>query len=305
MAVPDFQSLMLPVLRYLADGTARKSAEIRNAMSSEFKLTDTDRNELLPSGSDTRFDNNVSWALSYLTMAILTEKPSRGIFKISNRGMEALKEAPKRIDMKYLNRFPEYAEKRKRAQHSNEPTIETTIEGPQQQTPEELIGAGYLQIRDALAKDILTSVKSCSPRFFERLVVELLLKMGYGGSREDAGQVIGKSGDGGIDGVIKEDKLGLDIVYIKAKRWEGAVSAGSVRDFSGSLDYHGAKKGVFITTSSFTNDAKQYVGKTGEKKIVLLDGYELAQLMIDYNIGVSTVATYELKRIDSDYFEDE
>jgi len=305
MPIPDFQSLMLPIMRLMQDKETRKQAMIRDAMGKEFDLTEHERNELLPSGTVPRFDNNVSWALSYLSMAILLTKPSRGVYMISDRGLEALAGNPPRIDMKFLTRFPEYAERRRRATHGGEQTAETTVEIQQHQTPEELIGSGYEQLRETLAATILDRVKQCSPRFFERLVVELLLKMGYGGTLRDAGQVIGRSGDGGIDGVIKEDKLGLDVVYIQAKRWEGTVPVNAVRDFSGSLDYHSAKKGVFISTSDYTSDARQFVSRIGEKKIVLIDGEELAQLMIDHDVGVSTVATYAVKKIDSDYFEEE
>jgi restriction system protein len=305
MPVPDFQSLMLPIMKLMSDKEMRKSATIREDMAKEFNLTESDRYELLPSGTVTRFDNNVSWALSYLSMAMLVTKPTRGQYVISDRGIEILKTMPSRIDMKFLNRFPEYAERRRRATHGGEQPPEISAENQQHQTPEELIGSGYEQLRETLAATILDRVKQCSPRFFERLVVELLLKMGYGGTLRDAGQVIGRSGDGGIDGVIKEDKLGLDVVYIQAKRWEGTVPVGAVRDFSGSLDYHSAKKGVFISTSDYTSDARQFVSRIGEKKIVLIDGEELAQLMIDHDVGVSTVATYAVKKIDSDYFEEE
>jgi restriction system protein len=209
--------------------------------------------------------------------------------------------------MRYLTRFPEYVEKRGQLRRGDR-TQETAQLPPSvstEATPEELIGAGYQTLRDKLTKEILSLIHACSPRFFERLVVQLLLRMGYGGSLQDAGQVIGKSGDGGIDGVIKEDRLGLDFVYVQAKRWENAVGRPQVQAFAGSLLGHGARKGVMITTSYFTPDAREYVKTTGDQKIVLIDGDELARLMIDYDVGVSTVNTYAIKKIDTDYFEEE
>jgi restriction system protein len=204
--------------------------------------------------------------------------------------------------MKLLQRYPEYVAWRSAAVKGRvKPQTEPKSED---QTPEEMIAEGYEKLKDSLGADILDHVKSCSPRFFERLVVKLLTRMGYGSALENAGRVVGRTGDGGIDGIIKEDKLGLDSIYIQAKRWEGSVGAGQVRDFAGSLDYHGAKKGVFITTSSFTKEARDFVGRLGEKKIVLIDGDQLADLMIEYDIGVSTVDTYQIKKVDSDYFEE-
>lgn len=294
---------MLPALRFLKDGQVRSSSEIREELATQSSLTDEERNELLPSGTVPRYDNNVSWALTFLAKALLINKPSRGHYQISDRGREVLRTSPDRVDMRYLARFPEYVEWRGQSRRPTSPTPPTRA--PAEHTPEELIGSGYELLRDNLAKEIMERVRVCSPRFFERLVVALLLKMGYGGTLPEAGQVMGKSGDGGIDGLIKEDKLGLDVIYVQAKRWDGTVPAGAVRDFAGSLDYHGAKKGVFITTSSFTTDGRQFVGKIGEKKIVLIDGLELAQLMMDYDVGVTTVNTYAVKRMDSDYFEEE
>jgi len=303
MAIPDFQSLMLPILQILKDGRVRPSSEIREEMAQSFSLTEEERNELLPSGTVPRFDNNISWALSYLVMALLVSRPSRGHYVITPRGKEVLATSPERIDMRYLTRFPEYVEKRGQVRRGG--TVHEISQAASTGTPEELIEAGYQILRDKMTKEILSLVHACSPRFFERLVIQLLLRMGYGGSLQDAGQVIGKSGDGGIDGVIKEDKLGLDVVYVQAKRWNGNVPASAVRDFSGSLDSHGAKKGVFITTSDFSKEARIYVSEIKGKKIVLIDGDELARLMIDHDVGVSTVNTYTIKKIDSDYFEEE
>ncbi|MBI5059925.1 restriction endonuclease [candidate division KSB1 bacterium] len=306
MPIPDFQTLMLPVLRSLADGKPRSLTEIVETLAVEYKLSEAERSELMPNGASPRFNYIVRWSMTYLFKAMLASRKSRGVYSISERGTATLKENPARIDMRFLTRFPEYVEWRESSTRGDdERTAHPAHDGPAPRTPEEQIGGAYQEIRAALADDILDKVKSCSPRFFERLVVDLLVRMGYGGTLPEAGQVIGKSGDGGIDGLIKEDKLGLGAIYLQAKRWEGLVPVGAVRDFSGSLDAHGAKKGVMISTSSFTSDAKTYVTKTGEKKIVLIDGYELAQLMIDHDVGVTPVTSYTIKRIDSDYFEEE
>ncbi len=213
-----------------------------------------------------------------------------------------LKEKPKRIDAAFLKRFPEFlefvgAKKDKQAAPASD-------ELNNNETPEEMIEAAYQKLRQGLAVELLQTIKSCSPAFFERLVIDLLVKMGYGGTRKDAGQAIGKSGDGGIDGIIKEDRLGFDVVYVQAKRWDNVVSRPEIQKFAGALQGQRAKKGVFITTSSFTRDARDYVSMI-ESKIVLIDGDLLAQLMIDFNIGVTAVASYELKRVDSDYFTEE
>jgi restriction system protein len=305
MPIPDFQTIMLPLLDFCNDGEVHTSREAYDALAKRFNLTEEERSTLLSSGKQPLFHNRVLWARFYLDKAGLIESPSRGAFRITSEGQKVLKQKPKTITEKSLLEIPRFREFRHTKETTEKTQAITGIISPLPRTPEELINDGYQELRETLAEDVLSRVKSCSPRFFEKLVVELLLKMGYGGSLKEAGQVIGKSGDGGIDGIIKEDKLGLDVVYIQAKRWDGAVPAHSVRDFSGSLDYHGAKKGVFITTSTFTNDAKQFVGKIGEKKIVLIDGFELAQLMMDYDVGVTTVNTYAVKRIDSDYFEEE
>jgi restriction system protein len=236
-------------------------------------------------------------------MAGLIEPTKRGFFRITERGLQTLKENPQEINLRYLKKFPDYVELEKswKSNNPNPPNGETTNVP---QTPEELLESSYQDIRKTLAQDILSKIKLCSPSFFEKLVVELLVKMGYGGSRTDAGKAIGKSGDEGIDGIIKEDKLGLDIIYIQAKRWENVVGRPEIQKFVGGLAGQGAKKGIFITTSRFTNEAKDYIPRN-ETKIVLIDGEQLASLLIDYNLGVSTQATYELKKIDSDYFEEE
>jgi restriction system protein len=245
----------------------------------------------------------VAWAKSYLKQAGLLETTARGIFRITARGKAALAENPERIDMRFLERYPEYQAFRSLRRQEDKPGLEEE-DIFQKATPEELMESGYRQLRTALAADVLSQVKSASPAFFERMVVDLLLRMGYGGTREDAGQVVGKSGDGGIDGIIKEDRLGLDVIYIQAKRWESRCREFEIRNFIGALSVHKAEKGVFITTSGFNKNARDTAAKVNSK-IVLIDGPTLAELMIDFGLGVSTVNTYEIKRIDSDFFAED
>lgn len=299
MPIPDFQTLMLPLLRFCADGGEHGRHDALPYLAKEFVLSESELAELLPSGKQGKFVNRIAWAKSYLKQAGLLETTTRGIFRISERGRSVLADNPARVDMKYLERFPEYQAFRSGQQFANQQ--DDVVGSIQQVTPEELLESGYLQIRTALATDLLAQVKSASPAFFERAVVDLLLRMGYGGTREDAGQVVGKSNDGGIDGIIKEDRLGLDVIYIQAKRWEGDVGSSEIRNFIGALSVHKAEKGVFITTSGFTKIARETAAKVNSK-IVLIDGPTLADLMIDFGLGVSTVNTYEIKRIDSDFF---
>ena len=290
---------MLPLLELLADGDEHTSRELVEALALRLGLTDDERNELLPSGKQERFLNRASWARSYLKRALLIENTGRGRVRIAPRGIEALQARPERVDIKYLKQFPEFASR----QNNRQPEDAAVDDADEVvQTPEEMLEAGYQSLRRELARDLLQRVKSVSPRFFERLVVDLLVAMGYGGSRKDAGQAVGQSGDGGIDGIIKEDRLGLDVVYVQAKRWDGTVGRPVVQAFAGSLEGQRARKGVLITTSQFSQDARDYVSRI-EKKIVLIDGEQLAQLMIDYGIGVAEVVSYTVKRIDADYFD--
>lgn len=301
MPIPDFQSLMLPLLRLCADGQEHSKRDAVPALAAEFGLSQADLEELLPTGRQGKFDNRVGWAKSYLKQAGLLEITGRGLFRITDRGQQVLKEAPQRMDMKYLERFPEYQAFRAR---TREPVQNSSALEATQTTPEEMLESGYAQLRSTLADEILQRVKTVSPPFFEKLVMQLLLKMGYGGTREDAGQVIGKSGDGGIDGIINEDRLGLDVIYIQAKRWEGDVGRPEIQKFVGALAGNKASKGVFITTSGFTKEARAYASQVNSK-VVLIDGAMLAELMIDYDIGVSTREIYEIKRVDSDYFAED
>lgn len=299
MPIPDFQTLMLPLLRFCADGGEHGRHDALPFLAQEFALSESELAELLPSGKQAKFNNRIAWAKSYLKQAGLLETTTRGIFRISERGRSVLADNPVRVDMIYLERFPEYQAFRSGQRFGTQQ--DDAAGNIQQVTPEELLESGYLQIRTALAADLLAQVKSASPKFFERTVVDFLLCMGYGGTREDAGQVVGKSNDGGIDGIIKEDRLGLDVIYIQAKRWEGDVGSSEIRNFIGALSVHKAEKGVFITTSGFTKNARETAAKVNSK-IVLIDGPTLAELMIDFGLGVSTVNTYEIKRIDSDFF---
>jgi restriction system protein len=307
MAVPDFQTMMLPFLQVAQDQQEHSLREITAAMAKYYNLTIDDVEERVPSGQQTKLNNRVSWISTYFKKAGIVENPKRGYFKITARGLSLLNQNLTRIDLKVLQQFPEFVEFRtSKSETTNNLAIETIVE--ESQTPEEALETAYKTIRIALATEILDKVKSCSPSFFERLVVELLVKMGYGGTLQDAvGEILGKSGDGGVDGVIKEDRLGLDVIYIQAKRWEGVVGSSAIRDFAGALLQKKARKGVFITTSNFTESAKTFVKdieSTGSK-IILINGEELADLMIDYNVGVSVATTYEIKRIDSDYFSEE
>jgi restriction system protein len=300
MAIPDFQSLMLPFLKLIDDGQEHIVSEITDALAQQFGLTNVDRKELLPSGQS-RFDNRVEWSRTHLKKAGLLESTGRGKFRITERGLEVLKSNPAKINLRFLMQFPEFVEFRNASRQADRQ--DEKDEEPDR-TPEEVLESGYQNLRRTLARELLDRIKNCSPRFFEKLVVDLLVAMGYGGSRKDAGQAVGQSGDGGIDGIIKEDKLGLDVVYIQAKRWEATVGRPIVQAFAGSLEGQRARKGVLITTSQFSQDAKEYVNKI-EKKIVLIDGDQLSQMMIDHGIGVAEVASYTVKKTDLDYFGDE
>ena len=304
MAVPDFQSLMLPLLRLAGDGMDHTFKDAVEAIAIEFSLTPEERNELLPSSSRTTlFYNRLAWAKTHMTMAGLLQAPRRGVFCITQRGRELLVSQLARIDMKTLQQFPEYERARRGdVQASVEPAMLAVAFN--ELTPEESIERAHLSLRKDLARELLESIMQCSPAFFELLIIKLMIKMGYGGSREEAGKAVGRSGDGGIDGIINEDRLGLDAIYLQAKRWEGVVGRPEIMKFVGALAVQRATKGVFITTSWFTQDAKDYA-LSSQYKVVLIDGERLADLMIEHDLGVSVAATYQLKRIDSDFFSEE
>lgn len=301
MAIPDYQTVMLPLLQYAGDGQEHSLRETIDALAEAFSLTEDERKELLPSGRQRVFDNRVGWARTYMSKAGLLQTTRRSHFEISSRGRQVLAAKPDRVDVKFLDQFEDFREFRALKGTRSTGAANTATAAEQETTPEEALESAYLRLRDSLAADVLQQVKSSSPSLFENLVVELLLKMGYGGSRRDAGRAIGRSGDEGIDGIIKEDRLGLDIIYIQAKRWEAGVGRPEVQKFAGALQGQRAKKGIMITTSSFSAEARDYVSKI-ESKIVLIDGEHLAGLMIDHNLGVSPVASYEVKKVDTDYF---
>lgn len=302
MAIPNFQMLTLPLLRHYADGKDHSKTEVAAALGQELGLSAEDLAEMLPSGGQGRFDNRLAWAKSYMKQAGLLENVGRGIHRITQRGLEVLAAPPERIDLKFLDRFDEFkAFKAKSGKKEVDNAIDSAV---QESTPEELLEAGYKQLRRTLAAELLQQVKQCSPAFFERLVVDLLVRMGYGGTREDAGRVLGKSGDGGIDGIINEDRLGLDVIYLQAKRWEGDVGRPDIQKFVGALAGHKASKGVFLTTSGYSKEARAYAAQVSAK-LVLIDGQTLAELMIDYGLGVATMTSYEIKRVDSDYFSED
>ena len=303
MAVPDFQSFLLPLLRIAADGKEHALAEARQRLAAEFKLSVADQEELLPSGRQSRFSNRVAWAKVYLEQASLVESPKRGYFVITETGREVLKAPPQKIDIKFLEQYPSFHEFRSRGGVTGQVVQSQQIATAEVATPEETLETAYLQLRAGLAAEVLGRVKANSPQFFERLVVELLLKMGYGNSRSDAGQVVGKAGDEGIDGVINEDRLGLDTVYLQAKKWDGSVGRPEIQKFVGALHGKRAKKGVFITTGTFSQEAYGYV-ESIDPKVVLIDGRRLAELMIDFELAVATARTYQVKRVDSDYFDE-
>ena len=302
--IPDYQTCMLPLLTSLKDGKEHSSKELITKLILDFNLREEEISEQIPSQRQPTINNRIHWANTYMRKAGLIDSVSRGIYRITEEGLRVLNANPTRIDVKFLSKYPDFVE----FQKGTSKVISTKNEKNQEleitQTPEEALATIYSQLSSALAHDLLEKVLAQTPYFFENLVVELLVKMGYGGSIEDAGKAIGKSGDEGIDGVIKEDKLGLDVIYVQAKRWQqnNTVGRPDLQAFVGALAGQGGKKGVFITTSSFTREAEAY--NPQNVKIVRIDGKKLAQLMIDYNIGVSTRAVYEIKRIDLDYFEE-
>jgi restriction system protein len=266
MAIPDYQTIMLPLLKFAADNQEHSLREAVDYLADEFELSEEERKEMLPSGTQRLFNNRVAWALTYIRKAVLVESPKRGIFKITDRGQQVISQGLEKIDNKFLIQFPEFVEfksiKKEPAKKTFIPTKEID-----DTNPEETLESAYQELHDELASELLQTVKQCPPDFFERLVIDVLIKMGYGGSRKEAGQAMGKAGDGGIDGIIKEDKLGLDIIYIQAKRWEGVVGRPEIQKFAGALQGQRARKGIFITTSNFTKDALDYVENIDTKII--------------------------------------
>ena len=294
---------MLPLLQFLKDGKEHNIGEVVDSLADQFKLSTEDRQQLLGSGQQTVIRNRAGWARTYLKKAGLLESTRRGFFRITGRGQSVLASNPNRIDVKYLEQFPEFVAFRE-LRHEPQYEAAVTMTISTDATPEEALDAAYRRLRLDLEGELLEQVRSASPSFFERLVVELLVRMGYGGTLRDAGQAVGKSGDGWIDGIIKEDRLGLDVIYVQAKRWGSTVGRPEIQKFAGALQGHRARKGVFITTSSFSTDALDFASRI-DSKIVLIDGPALAKYMIDHNVGVSLARSYEVKKIDSDSFSEE
>jgi restriction system protein len=302
MAIPDYQAIMLPLLKHCSDQKEHAVRETEVALAEVMKLSDEEREQKLPSGTQRKFINRVAWAKVYLSKAGLIMSPRRSVYQITQRGLDVLKENPQVINVAYLKRFEEFGEfinpDVNKTVSENIPFVESST------TPRETLESAYQIIRKQLVQELLEKIKESTPQYFEEIVVELLVKMGYGGSVKDAGQATKYTNDEGVDGIIKEDKLGLDVIYIQAKRYtENSVGRPEIQAFVGALDGKHANKGIFITTSKFADTAIAYV-KAISKKVVLIDGEQLANYMIEYSLGVTTTATFELKKIDNDYFGD-
>jgi restriction system protein len=305
MTIPDFQTIMLPLLQTIGDGKEWAMKDVTKAIEDQFKLSDEDRLAMLPSGYTRIIVNRVGWAKAHMKEAGLVEAVRRGIIRVTAAGKSVLADCPERIDLKFLERFPSYHQFRKKVKESvTSEEVESVEIVETSTTPHEQIEQAFTELQEALEIELLDQVKEMTDTFFERLVVELLVAMGYGGSMEDAGRAVGKSGDGGIDGVIKEDKLGLDVIVIQAKRWTtNNVGRPELQAFAGSMEAYRANKGVFITTSAFSAHARDFVQQI-QRKISLIDGRTLASLMIEHGVGVSSYRTIHLKRLDTDYFQE-
>lgn len=301
MAIPDFQALMLPVLKASADGEV-KISDVVGVLGSRLGLTEAELSELLPSGKQTTFANRVTWAKSYLGKAGLIDLTRRGYFVINSRGRNVLAAPPPSINIKFLETFSEFKLFRDASEQTSD-IASDSIENLKNLTPDEIIRSAHSELDKSLSAELLMKVLAAPPDFFERLVVQLLVAMGYGGSAADAGRALGKSGDGGVDGVIDQDALGLDRIYVQAKRYsDNKVSAGDIRDFFGSLDRFKASKGLFVTTSSFSAAAKE-TAELLSKRIVLIDGHFLTRLMIRYDIGCRVEETIQIKKMDEEFFD--
>ena len=300
MAIPVFQQIMLPLLQLLNDKQEHSLRQIIDSLINQFSVTQEEQHELLPSGKQAIFDNRVGWARTYLKKAGLIESTRRGFFRITDRGLQVLKQNSAKIDVAFLKQFEEFKEfraiKSKKRTESDEEEAETT--------PEEALANAYQDLKNNLAGELLQQLKASSPRQFENIVIDLLVAMGYGGSRKEAAKAIGRSGDEGIDGIINEDRLGLDVIYVQAKRWDGTVGRPEIQKFAGALQGQHAKRGIFMTTSNFSKEATDFAARV-DNKIILIDGETLVQHMIDHNVGVTPSVNYEVKKIDLDYFNEE
>lgn len=305
MSVPKFFDFFPVVLESLLDGSEKTAKQIRIDSIKLLAISEEDCNELVPSGRQRTVDNRATWAITYLKNAGLVSSVRRGVYIITSEGTKAYNDAGSKIDLAYLERYESF--RAFRGSSLPTPSTEVPTVPPIEDTPQDMFEKAYDQINGALAEDLLAAIMEHTPAFFERLVIDLLLKMGYGGSFDSAGRVVGHSGDEGIDGIIREDKLGFSNIYIQAKRWDPdsmTVGRPEIQKFVGALAGQGASKGLFITTAQFTKEAVNYAAKQLAAKIVLVDGRQLTKLMIEYGIGVSIQSTYTIKKIDSDYFDD-
>ncbi len=301
--VPDYQTLMLPVLKSAADGEVR-IGDVIEKLANDLQLSPEERSELLPSGKQTIFANRVHWAKTYLKQAGLVRATRRGHFAITDKGKAVLSDKPAKIDLKLLEQFDDFRDFRKRVRNNSKKTVSPVTTERADATPDEILRDAHERMNDTLAAELLERVIDGTPEFFERLIVSLLLGMGYGGSAEESGRALGKSNDGGVDGVIDQDPLGLDRVYVQAKRYsrDNSVGAGAIRDFFGSLDRFKASKGVFVTTSHFSKSARE-TAEMLSKRIVLIDGLQLSKLMIRHNVGCRDEEVLYIKKVDEDFFE--
>ena len=303
MAIPDFQTVMRPVLAAVADGTPVALSVLREKVGQGFQLTEAELHERLPSGKQTVINNRIGWARTYLNKAGLLHIPAKGMVQITERGLEALRTGPERITVSWLKRYPEFA-----SFHTSRPSAGSVTAAPQElqeeATPDEKLASAHQELMQSLADELLAQVRTASPSFFEQLVVDMMIAMGYGGSRKEAGSATQATGDDGIDGIIKEDKLGLDVIYLQAKRWTNTVHRPEIDKFIGALTRQRARKGVFITTSDFSVGARE-AALSLDIKVVLIDGIELSRLMVENNLGCSVKQVYEVKQLDTDYFNEE
>jgi restriction system protein len=300
--IPDFQTLMRPIISFHQDGADHRRRDLVEHLANEFNLSQEERAELLPSGSQRRFENRIAWALTHLTHAGLLTRPARGVTRITERGQRVFGEQLQRIDLGVLNRFEEYRKFRSPSDDENS-TDRVSPVRDSDTSPEEAMEVASAELRDTLAGDLLEKLVTASPDFFEQVVVDLLIAMGYGGSKREAGERLGQSGDMGIDGVIREDALGLDAIYLQAKRWDPSSTVGrpDIQAFVGALHGARASKGVFLTTAKFSREAAEYAASVSPR-VVLIDGHELTRLMIDHGVGVLNRTAYVVKRLDEEYF---
>jgi restriction system protein len=311
MGIPTYEDVMLPILQILEASGPRHRRELASAVADALHLSEGERLQTLPSGKATVIMSRIGWALAYLKQAQLVASPRRGMYQLTDRGKGVLARKPTRIDGDFLSQFPEFVDFLQRARaataqkaDAEESAIPDVVPAASDSaSPEEALDAAYGRLRTGLEEELLEAVKTASPAFFEQLVIDLLVKMGYGGSRAEAARAVGRSGDGGIDGVIDEDRLGLDVIYVQAKRWDSAVGRPEIQRFAGALQGQRARKGIFITTSNFTREAEDYAQRI-ESRIILIGGRRLARLMFDFDVGATPRSTYTVKQLDSDYFEE-